>query len=640
MLTLFDKNFTAAIGLETGAPEAVRLAARDLQRDLRELARRTDGFDLLFGAGDIHVATVGGEAESYTVTVSADGVRIEGGDTLGTVFGIYAFSTRVLGIDPMHRLNDLFPAPRDSLAAEDAVIRSAHRPIRFRGWFLNDEDLLTEFKSGGGVRHFDYKFYQTVMHPDVLDMILETALRHEINLMIPSSFVDIDNPDEEKLAAAVVRRGMYVTQHHVEPLGVSYFGAQNYFEKHGCEGDISFISNRGVMEEIWEYYARRWAKYGDRVIWQLGLRGRGDEAMWKRDKNAPLSPEDRGAVITDAIRTQYETVCRIVGHDRFLSTATLWLEGAELYGRGFLKLPHSTMPIFSDVGFDQMWGEDFFSTPRLSGVSYGVYYHVGFYSRGPHLAEGCDPRKMVYCYRLAREMGSLTYSIVNVSNVRPLQYGVSFNAALMADPVGTDYDAYAEQFHRRRFGNAADEVRAIRDAYYLAKADPGIEEMKRQFENDLFYFHDYGELPFVRFTADDGTLWRFAVRSLENRNTLTDASIGALEKSEMAFADLYERACDAESRIPPESLSYYRIFIKHQIEYMLCLTRWVIDCTKMTETKGEERVRLGERAVSHLERMIKARLVEAEGRWRGWLNGEKKLNFQAMIAKTQQFAQL
>ena len=638
MLTLFSKNKTAKIGIEKNAPDAIRLAALDLQRNLRTLAARKDGFDIAEN-GDIRIATVGGEAESYKVTVTDGGVRIEGGDTLGTVFGIYAFATRVLGIDPMYRLNDVFPSPREEMTAEDTAFCSLPRVIRFRGWFLNDEDLLTEFKSGGGVRHFDYKFYQTVMHPDVLEMILETALRHEINLMIPSSFVDVDNPDEEKLAAAVVRRGMYVTQHHVEPLGVSFFGAQNYFKKYNCEGEISFISNRAVMEEIWEYYVRKWAKYGDRVIWQFGLRGRGDEAMWKRDKNAPVSAEGRGAIITDAIQTQYETVKRVLGHENFLSTATLWLEGAELYGRGYLKMPKSTMPIFSDVGLDQMWGEDFFSTPRLDGVRYGVYYHVGFYSRGPHLADGCDPRKMTYCYRLAHQMNSLTYSIVNVSNVRPLLYGASYNAYLMADPAEADYEAFSKQFHQERFGEASEEVRVIRDSYFLAEADLGAAEMKRWCEKDSFYFHDYGDLPFPRFTADDGTLWALAVKRLDNKISTAASPVERIEASEKAFAALFDRACDAEKHVPAESLAYYRVFVKYQIEYMLCLTRWVLGVFRMCDAEGEERVRLGEEAVSHLTRMIDARHVESEGHWQGWHNGEKKLNFLRMIDLTRAAAQ-
>ena len=45
--------------------------------------------------------------------------------------------------------------------------------VHFRGWFLNDEDLLCEFGESGGVRRIDYPFYGDVMDVCVLDMILE-----------------------------------------------------------------------------------------------------------------------------------------------------------------------------------------------------------------------------------------------------------------------------------------------------------------------------------------------------------------------------------------------------------------------------------------------------------------------------------
>lgn len=638
MFTLFTPQKTASIGLCEGAEEAVVLAARDLQRNLRALSGREDGFEVLCGEADIRIETVMDESESYVVTVDGDGVRIEGGDALGTVFGIYAFATKVLGIDPMYRLTDLFPTVRDSLSVEDVSFRSQARPIRYRGWFLNDEDLLTEFKSGGGVRHFDYKFYQTVMHPDVLDMILETALRHEINLIIPSSFVDIDNPDEEKLADASVRRGLYVTQHHVEPVGVSYFGAQNYMKKFGREGEVSFIANRAVMEEIWEYYVKKWAKYGDRVIWQLGLRGRADEAVWKRDKNVPMTSEGRGAIITDAIRTQYDMIRKTLGHEHFVSTATLWLEGAQLYGEGHLRLPESTIAIFSDVGFDQMWGEDFYRTQRREGCRYGVYYHVAFYSRGPHLAEGCDPRKMTYCYREALAMDSLTYSIVNVSNVRPLHYSASYNAALMADPEGTDYDAYAEDVHRRHFGEAATLVKSLRDRYYLAKAKVGEDILRARCATDNFYQHHYEDLAFPRCTADDGELWMCVRGLFRDKALVIQTYRRELERSEAAFSALLCDARAAEASIPAESLDYYRTFFQYQTEYMLCMTRWVLACYRLFEGAAKDRPHLEQMAVSHLERILEARKIEARGWWADWHAGEKKINVLQCIQMTHELA--
>ncbi len=124
-------------------------------------------------------------------------------------------------------------------------------------------------------------------------------------------------------------------------MGVSHFSAENFIQKYGKEGEnISFISNRARMEEIWQYYAKKWADYGKQVVWQFGLRGKADQAVWKADPSVPNSMEKRGQIITDAIQTQYDIVRTLLGTDDFHSTATLWNEGSELFGKtNYIYLP-------------------------------------------------------------------------------------------------------------------------------------------------------------------------------------------------------------------------------------------------------------------------------------------------------------
>ena len=634
---LFDDKKTASIYVEN-LSEPIMLAVADLRRNLLELSGKSEGFEVCED-GNIRILTVDGAPESYKVEVFDGGVIVTGGDVLGTVFGIYAFATKVLGISPTYRLTDLFPSQRDSMMLEPAIYSSENRNIKFRGWFLNDEDLLTDFKDSGGVRHIDYYWYHNTMHSDVLDMMIETALRLEINLMIPSSFVDIDNPDEEKLVEAVYRRGMYISQHHVEPLGVSYFGASGYMKRHGIEGAVSFITNRQVMEEIWRYYAQKWAKYSDKVIWQFGLRGRADEAVWKRDKNVPLDDEGRGVLISDAINTQYNIVRETLGSKEFFSTATLWLEGARLYGGGFLRLPDSTMAIFSDVGLDQMFGDDFYSVKRLDGRQYGVYYHVAFYGRGPHLADTCNPLKMDFSYKEALRKNSLAYSIVNVSNVRPLHYSICANAELMENVEDFDYESFADKFHKFHFGKAADTVKKLRERFYLSCADLGEVVLKNLCDGDGFYYHDYGKLPFVRYTADDGDLYMTGKRILRGEGKPYEC-YDALKTSVSKLEGLLEDMRRAEGDLPDESLGYYRCFLLWQTEYMLLSTKWCMACCEMDDMDKNDRAKKGKEAVSYLEEILEARKVEAQEKWEGWHKGDTKLDIAKSLDMTKKFAGL
>jgi hypothetical protein len=78
--------------------------------------------------------------------------------------------------------------------------------------------------------------------------------------IIPGSFIDIDNPAEEKLVEASYKRGLYISQHHIEPMGVSYYTADNYLKDRNLQDEtVSFITNRERMVEIWAYYAEKWA---------------------------------------------------------------------------------------------------------------------------------------------------------------------------------------------------------------------------------------------------------------------------------------------------------------------------------------------------------------------------------------------
>lgn len=644
-MRLFDQQTDILIMTEDHADEAIQLAARDLQHNLRRLSEKNDGFSIasLHEEGRaIRIRTEASEAvEAYCVRVEDEQIEIVGSDVLGTVYGIYAFATHCLGILPVYRLTDLFPEPRSKMELEERVIVSKPYPIRFRGWFINDEDLLTDFRGGGGRRNIDYRFYHNVIRVDVLEMILETALRLEINLMIPSSFIDLSNPPEKALADAVVRRGMYITQHHTEPMGVSFFTAENYLKEKNAEGEaISFVTNRGRMEEIWRAYAQKWATYGDRVVWQLGLRGKADRAVWQHDPSVPDSAAQRGAIISDAMATQHRILCEMLGHSDFYSTATLWMEGAELYGKGYLRVPKNTVVIFSDVGFSQMLGDDFFTTPRKESDLYGVYYHVGYMQEGPHLAEGCDLRKMTDTYRQAFVKQSLFYSILNVSNVRPLHFSAWVQAQIAHSPDCADAGEIVDRLVKTIFGEWSEEIRPLVDEYYAAFADMGAEELKKRCRKWNFYDHDYGELPYPVFPATDGAL-RYTGRYvlLGNENGWDDDTgyRQALEESLGRWERLYECLSDLEMRLPKNLRLYFEQFWLFETFYMMQMTRWRLAVGEMVRSESQADTRVAkEVAGAALQSILAERKILELGEWKGWHNGDRKIDVSDLLAQTEQ----
>lgn len=541
---------------------------------------------------------------------------------------------------PSHRLTDLFPEWQEALCLENNSFSSQTRAVRFRGWFVNDEDLLTDFKLTDTQRRLDYAYYQTVMHPEVLDMVLETALRLEINLVIPSTVVDILNPQEEALVRAVTDRGLYISQHHIEPLGVSYFAMENYLAGRGLQEDISFITNRSRLEEIWRCYAQKWAAYGDQVVWQLGLRGKGDRAVWQHDANVPMDDASRGRIISDAIFSQHRIIAEALGHGNFHSSTTLWMEGARLYGLGCLPVPENTVVVFSDVGFSQMFGDDFYSVPRQKDARYGIYYHVGYWVEGPHLTEGCDLRKMAYAYKEAQAKNTLYYSILNVSNVRPLHSSIWFNAELMKDPESCDADAPLEAQLTALYGDHAQAVKALTWQYYDSIADLGSQELQERCQRHNFHYHEYGALPFPLFPATDGYLNWFGRKFLRgnyfayvaNDGTTTNAIRQSLPKWEA----LYAAAEQTEKALSGQKREYFCQFFKYPALHMLQMTCWYLACRTLIEARGKALDQAYRDADGALQVILEQRTVLEQGKWEKWHRGERKIGVAQLVQLTRE----
>jgi hypothetical protein len=334
-------------------------------------------------------------------------------------------------------------------------------------------------------------------------------------------------------------------------------------------------------------------------------------------------------------------ICDTLGFDKFHSTATLWNEGSELYGKGYLKLPKTTIPVFSDFGLDQMFGDDFYTTRREADRKYGIYYHAGFWTLGPHLTEGCNPEKMAYCYRDAAEKNDIYYSILNISNVRPLHISAIMNARIMSAPLSFSARDELLRLDREMFGDAAETVNEIRREYYAAFADFGNEPLKITADLWHFYYREYKDLPFIRNAATDGQLAYFGKylyngKVYEKLPAKNEATRSELKKSAEKFSRLYEKAKMTELCIPTNARLYFQQFVKYQIKHMQLLTEWCINGMGLMDERLplEERLAQGFAAYSCLEGILAERKILELGEWENWHRGEKKLDIVGLLKLT------
>lgn len=145
-------------------------------------------------------------AECYRLQAEGEALTLAAGNDLGFVYGLFEISRRFLGVLPFWLWNDQAFAPVEQVPVpEDFCEESRPARVRYRGWFINDETLLSHWKVE---RRGDLPFI----------MAFEALLRCGGNMVIPGTG---ENARRYRRAAADM--GLILTHHHAEPLGAEMF---------------------------------------------------------------------------------------------------------------------------------------------------------------------------------------------------------------------------------------------------------------------------------------------------------------------------------------------------------------------------------------------------------------------------------
>ncbi len=665
MCTLFDENAIADVFCHHGEARSLALAVEDLRNDLRAISGRTacikrylprdedgyvvvgsltnPGFAAWVAGRGVDTAAIAGRWEHYLISTFGDrrqNLLICGSDARGAIFGVYEVCQRCLGVDPLSVWTDNEPQRRERLVIAPLHVVDGPKTFRYRGIFINDEDLLTEWRSGGGRRYTTYPFYHQVVHQDIISKIAETALRLKMNLIIPASLIDIENPAEENLVRLVTERGLLVSQHHVEPLGVSHFTWDNYWAARGKQIPPSFVTQREAFREIWTHYVRRWAQYPG-VLWQLGLRGRGDRPVWWNDPAVPPSDEERCALISQAYAMQYDILKNVLGSEDFECTATLWLEASDLQKAGVLTYPERAILVFADHGPTQMMRDDYFLTRREPSRRYGLYHHVAFWGDGPHLVDGTSLAKLHANYSNAVQRGDTAYSILNVCNVREFVIGMEAVAQMTWDFASFDCDEYLGHWLTRELGA---EAAAAASAVYRQHMEAYVKLGSNRFGGELLLIDGITRiLGNSLLDALAGTFQQPAFRHGSWRERFASgADLAAWVQRELPSAISRWQAVlgAAHEALPAVAPSRRQFFTDHfivQAEIMHGLYAWCLALAHAVAASeagdADARTRHLRDALFHMQKLLLDRRKAEHGAWQNWYRGDKKMNLPSIVAR-------
>jgi hypothetical protein len=653
-LCLADGDRVAPIWVAPGESPAVHLAIRDLMRDITEVTGHAPALivtgappagaiwmatatnpdaQAALSAGGVAPATLAGKWENYVIKPGA-GLLVAGSDERGTVFGVYDVATRYFGVDPIANWTGLPAAKRTRVVVADGGVTVATPAFHFRGWFLNDEDLITGWHLSPERRRLVHYYFHRPIAPEVYEKVFETALRLRCNTLIPGSYIDLAAACDRQIVEAAARRGLFVSQHHTQPLGVSAFCFRNYWHDRGQKLEFSYMKNPRQMEEVWAHYAGLLAKYPN-VIWQLGLRGAGDRAFWAADPNAPKTDSERGALVSRAIACQWELVRKATGAAP-PATATLWAEGSGLHAKGHLRFPAGIAVVFADEGATQEMQADFRDIAREPGRNYGVYYHAAFWGAGPRLVQGVPLERIARNYAAIAGKGDTYFSILNVGSIREVILQAEAVAELTWHSAGFAPDAFLRRWCAREFGAAAadETVRAYQAffAAYVQHSKSGallLDGIPRFTGKALLAT----ALDRDTFPAYGGRTELY--KTLDRYQPLAGASA-------RNFRAVVEQATGALARIAPERRPFFVDNLLVQAETMAGVCFWLEELCQgtraFTTLEVSEAAAHARRAAEALGHVLEYRKRAEWGPWANWYRGDWRMNLPALYEDTTRLA--
>ncbi len=590
----------------------------------------TDNADFIFSFSLIH----GFSWEQYGWVGTEEALHFAASDILGIVWGIYDFCEKILGVNPFRKFLDLDYIKKIKVSFCD-TLNSSIPVYRFRGWFFNDEDYITGWRKPAGKRPVDYLFYSNIISHTTVEELAEVFLRNKLNLIIPSSFLDIDIPEDEENIRLLSENGLYITQHHIEPLGVSRFALEAYFKKRGKKAPTSYAREPETYDEVWRYYVGKWAKY-KKIIWQLGLRGRVDRPIWADDASLKNDRAAAGEVISCAIKHQWNIIKEITGEDNPLATVTLWDEGAGLYRDGLLEIPDGVMIVFTDWPRTQLMREDFRDIHRENERKYGVYHHTGSFCAGPHAVQGQKLTLMKNMFRTTIEKGDTEFVISNVQCLRELVFGANAMSKFAFNGWDISIEKIIQDWCKSILPERSQELAEIYINFYATYIENVWDEDTP--EGVTYWFDGFirlsGLLAIDRFMKN---IWEECFSKEREK-----AYIKEMKECHIRWEKLIEELSDFLKTLPEGCAKQFisdNLLVQANIMSILSKWSYCVNASIGEERKGktESAIKLGEHAIEILKQIFTILPMAEHGKFIGWYHLEDKFDYPRMIQITTDF---
>ena len=381
---------------------------------------------------------------------------IFGSDRRGTAYGVLELS-RQMGVSPWYWWADVPVKKKTRLFLKKNIIVSDMPKVKYRGIFINDEAPALAGWSREKFGGFNHLFYEK---------IFELMLRLRSNYIWPAMWGNAFYDDDSLNIKIADDYGIVIGTSHHEPL----LRAHDEWRRYGS-GKWNYDSNEVKLKAFWKEGMQR-AK-GTETIVSVGMRGDGD---------MPMTQGTAIALLERIVKDQREIIADVTQKDP-AATPQLWAlykEVQNYYDQG-MRVPDDVTLLLCDDNWGNIRKLPKLNEPARKG-GYGVYYHFDYVG---------DPRnyKWINTVNIARvwEQMHLAYDygvdkiwIVNVGDLKPLEFPVSFFLDYAWNPEKWNEDNLSEYFTKwaaQQFGETrAKEIGNLIKRYsqYNARRKPEL----------------------------------------------------------------------------------------------------------------------------------------------------------------------
>jgi hypothetical protein len=489
---------TAKLYVDAGDWPGVTRAAHDLQADIQRVTGvepvfsdapkppqgevvligtigRSAVIDRLIRERKIDVSAIRGKWEvtlTQVVEHPLPGVEralvIAGSDKRGSIYGIYDLSEEI-GVSPWYWWADVPVRHQDALYVDPGRWVVGEPAVKYRGIFLNDEaPSLTAWA------HEKYGNYNQLFYTKLFELLL----RLRANFLWPAMWNNAFATDDPINAKLSDEYGIVMSTSHEEPM----MCAEKEWKQ--SDGPWDYSTNAARIDQFWSGCMQRDKNYEEVVT--LGMRGHND---------TPMSTGDNIALMEKIVADQRQILKETVNPnlDKVPQVWALYKEVQTYYEQG-MRVPDDVTLLWSDDNWGNLRRLPTPAEQKRSGGA-GIYYHFD-YVGGPRSYKWLNTNyvpKIWEQMNMAWKYGATRIWVVNVGDLKPMEFPISFFLSMAWDPARFNPDnlqKYTQEWAAQQFGpEHSAEIAHLLSTYtkYNGRRKP------EQLEPDTFSFAHFDE---------------------------------------------------------------------------------------------------------------------------------------------------